>query len=84
MKFGDGDEIHQIYSHMRGISITWHTCVEQNSCKFFREDPADLVIVDIATNDVNARPVAKSTRGLGGTPNACLIPSHLGTTQAGN
>jgi hypothetical protein len=37
-----------------------------------------------ATNDVNARPVAKSTRGLGGTPNACLIPSHLGTTQAGN
>jgi len=37
-----------------------------------------------ATNDVNARPVAKSTRGLGGTPNACLNPSHLGTTQAGN
>jgi len=37
-----------------------------------------------ATNDVHARPVAKSTRGLGGTPNACLNPSHLGTTQAGN
>ena len=28
VEFGDGSDTHQIYSHTRGISITWHTCEE--------------------------------------------------------
>jgi len=37
-----------------------------------------------ATNDVNARPVATATRGLTGSPNACLNPMSTSASQAGN
>lgn len=36
------------------------------------------------TSDVNVRPVATSTRGPGGVPDACLTPARVGGFQVGN
>ena len=43
--FGDGDESHQIYTNMNGVTITWNTCTE-DTFDVLREELADMFGVD--------------------------------------